>query len=55
MDSASRGKPVYFTLDLDVLDPSIFSGTGTPGGRRHHLSKELLEAILGGFCINWTL
>ena len=22
--------PVYFTLDLDVLDPSIFCGTGTP-------------------------
>lgn len=25
-----KGKPVYFTLDLDVLDPSVFSGTGTP-------------------------
>ncbi len=25
-----RGRPVYFTLDLDVLDPSIFPGTGTP-------------------------
>jgi len=25
-----RGKPVYFTIDLDVLDPSIFPGTGTP-------------------------
>ncbi len=24
------GKNVYFTLDLDVLDPSIFPGTGTP-------------------------
>jgi len=23
-------KPVYITIDLDVLDPSIFSGTGTP-------------------------
>lgn len=22
--------PVYFTIDLDVLDPSIFPGTGTP-------------------------
>jgi agmatinase len=22
--------PVYFTVDLDVLDPSIFPGTGTP-------------------------
>jgi len=25
-----QGVPVYFTLDLDVLDPSVFSGTGTP-------------------------
>lgn len=23
-------KPVYFTVDLDVLDPSVFPGTGTP-------------------------
>ncbi len=22
--------PVYFTLDLDVMDPSVFPGTGTP-------------------------
>ena len=25
-----EGKPIYFTLDLDVLDPSVFPGTGTP-------------------------
>lgn len=25
-----EGKPVYFTIDLDVLDPSVFPGTGTP-------------------------
>lgn len=25
-----KGKNVYFTLDLDVLDPSVFPGTGTP-------------------------
>ena len=24
------GKPIYFTIDLDVLDPSVFPGTGTP-------------------------
>lgn len=24
-----KGKPVYFTLDLDVIDPSEFPGTGT--------------------------
>lgn len=23
-------KPVYITIDLDILDPSVFSGTGTP-------------------------
>ena len=25
-----KDKPVYLSLDLDVLDPSIFCGTGTP-------------------------
>lgn len=25
-----KGKPVYFTLDLDILDPAYFWGTGTP-------------------------
>lgn len=25
-----RDVPLYFTLDLDVLDPSVFPGTGTP-------------------------
>ncbi len=36
--------PVYITIDLDVLDPSIFSGTGTPepGGITF---KELQHAI----------
>ena len=40
-----KGKPVYFTLDLDVLDPSVFPGTGTPeaGGVSF---KELLNAIM---------
>ncbi len=28
--SRLKGKKVYFTLDLDVLDPSVFPGTGTP-------------------------
>lgn len=39
-----KGKPVYFTIDLDVLDPSIFPGTGTPeaGGVQF---MELLDAI----------
>ena len=25
-----KDKPVYITIDLDVLDPSVFPGTGTP-------------------------
>jgi len=28
--SSLKDKPVYVTIDLDILDPSIFSGTGTP-------------------------
>ena len=37
--------PVYFTIDLDCLDPSVFCGTGTPeaGGV---VFTELLDAIL---------
>ena len=27
---ALKGKPVYFTVDLDVLDAAVFPGTGTP-------------------------
>lgn len=27
---ALAGKPVYLTVDLDILDPSVFPGTGTP-------------------------
>lgn len=38
------GKPVYLTIDMDVLDPSVFPGTGTPehGGVQF---TELLEAV----------
>lgn len=28
--SAIGSAPIYFTVDLDVLDPSVFPGTGTP-------------------------
>ena len=36
--------PVYFTIDLDCMDPSVFPGTGTPeaGGVSF---LELLKAI----------
>ena len=42
---AAAKTPVYFTIDLDCLDPSAFPGTGTPeaGGVRF---TELLQAIL---------
>jgi len=42
---AAQNTPIYFTIDLDCLDPSLFSGTGTPeaGGVSF---KELLSAIL---------
>lgn len=38
------GVPVYFTIDLDCLDPGVFPGTGTPeaGGVSF---PQLLEAI----------
>lgn len=40
-----QGKPVYFTIDLDILDPSVFPGTGTPeaGGVTF---LQLLAAVL---------
>lgn len=40
-----KDKPVYLTIDLDVLDTSVFPGTGTPeaGGVTF---KELIGAIL---------
>ncbi|MDD3124059.1 MAG: agmatinase [Candidatus Izemoplasmatales bacterium] len=39
-----KDKPVYITIDLDVLDPSVFPGTGTPepGGMQY---KDLLNAF----------
>jgi agmatinase len=39
-----KNKPIYITIDLDVLDPSIFPGTGTPepGGITF---KEIIEGI----------
>ncbi|WP_026691631.1 agmatinase [Alteribacter aurantiacus] len=40
-----KGRPVYVTIDIDVLDPAFAPGTGTAeaGGIT---SKELLEAIV---------
>ncbi len=43
--SRFKNKDIFVTIDLDVLDPSIMSGTGTPeaGGLNY---KELMEWIL---------
>ena len=40
-----EGKKIYLTIDLDVLDPSVFPGTGTPeaGGADFN---QLLEALI---------
>lgn len=42
---AIGSRPVYLTIDFDVLDPSVFPGTGTPepGGVTFN---ELLDAII---------
>lgn len=40
-----EGKPIYFTLDLDVLDPSVFCGTGTPEADGVSY-RELINAII---------
>jgi agmatinase len=43
--SAIGGRPVYLSIDLDVLDPSVFPGTGTPepGGLSF---QTLLDSLL---------
>ncbi len=42
-----RNKPVYITLDLDVLDPSLLPGVGTPepGGITFHGLLSLLRNL----------
>ena len=44
-DLKAKNVPIYFTIDLDCLDPGYFPGTGTPeaGGVSF---PELLDAIL---------
>ena len=42
-----KNKAVYITIDLDVLDPSVFPGTGTPepGGIDFHQMLEIIKII----------
>src|SRR5437899_7138185 len=46
---AFRGKPVYITLDIDVVDPAYAPGTGTPqvGGLTSIQIIELVRALRG--------
>ena len=41
------GAPVYFTIDLDCLDPSVFPGTGTPeaGGVTFPQLREAIRLV----------
>ena len=42
-----KDKPVYITIDLDVFDPSVFPGTGTPepGGINFHHMMEIISFL----------
>ena len=44
-----RNKPVYVTLDIDVVDPAYAPGTGTPqvGGLTSGEILELVRALRG--------
>ena len=46
---AFRGKAVYVTLDIDVVDPAYAPGTGTPqvGGLTSMQILELVRALRG--------
>ena len=49
VNSIGSGKPVYFTLDLDILDPSVFPGTGTPeaGGVTFNDLRKAIKIVCG--------
>lgn len=42
-----KDEPVYITIDLDVFDPSVFPGTGTPepGGINFHQMLEIIGTL----------
>lgn len=41
--------PVYLSVDLDVFDPAVMPGVGTPqpGGIDYYLALDIFEAVLG--------
>lgn len=47
LDEIPDSENIYVTFDIDVLDPSIAPGTGTPepGGLNYHQMRELLQNL----------
>ncbi len=54
---ACDGYPVYISVDLDVLDPSVFPGTGTPeaGGADFNMLLSTLFAFKGMKVVGFDL
>lgn len=52
-----RARPVFVSLDLDVLDPSILPGTGTPepGGPTYRELRAALLALTGANIVGFDL
>jgi agmatinase len=50
-------RPLYVTVDLDVLDPSIFPGTGTPepGGVPFTVLQTWLSGLVGCNWVGWDV
>ncbi|MCB9366152.1 MAG: agmatinase [Calditrichaeota bacterium] len=48
-------RPLYVTVDLDILDPSIFPGTGTPepGGVSYRELQAWIVSLAGCNWIGW--
>jgi agmatinase len=50
-------RPLYVTVDLDVLDPSVFPGTGTPepGGVSFNCLQEWLGGLASCHWVGWDV
>jgi agmatinase len=50
-------RPIYVTVDLDVLDPSVFPGTGTPepGGVAFSTLQDWLAGLAGCRWLGWDV
>jgi len=51
------GRPIYVTLDLDVLDPSLLPGTGTPepGGVSFATLQNWIVALCDSRWVGWDV